>query len=172
MSISLPRPAHRRAALQTAAARSHPRWSRAFASLTPAGPTAYLNLYGPPGTICSVPYADIIKRSAPAPCSLDGAIVFVGSGHSGVARADQPDTYHTAYSGSDGIDFSGTRAGHNGALTVVAQAPLSELASYQSRLNSLTGGQGRYTLAFSHYETVPPQVQQQLMSQHKVHDEG
>jgi elongation factor G len=67
---------------------------------------------------------------------------------------------------------SGTRAGHNGALTVVAQAPLSELASYQSRLNSLTGGQGRYTLAFSHYETVPPQVQQQLMSQHKVHDEG
>jgi elongation factor G len=67
---------------------------------------------------------------------------------------------------------SGTRAGQNGALTVVAQAPLSELASYQSRLNSLTGGQGRYTLAFSHYESVPPTVQQQLTSQHKVHDEG
>jgi elongation factor G len=66
---------------------------------------------------------------------------------------------------------SGTRAADAGALTVVAQAPLSELASYQSRLNSLTGGQGRYTIAFSHYEPVPPTVQQQLVSQHKVHED-
>ncbi|HEX5580654.1 MAG TPA: elongation factor G, partial [Gemmatimonadaceae bacterium] len=35
---------------------------------------------------------------------------------------------------------SGTRADTAGGLTVLAQAPLSELASYQSRLNSLTGG--------------------------------
>jgi elongation factor G len=55
---------------------------------------------------------------------------------------------------------------------VVAQAPLSELASYQSRLNALTGGQGRYTIAFSHYEPVPPTVQAQLASQYKVKDEG
>lgn len=66
---------------------------------------------------------------------------------------------------------SGTQSGATGALTVLAQAPLSELASYQSRLNSLTGGQGRYTLAFSHYEPVPPAVQAQLASQHKVHEE-
>jgi elongation factor G len=66
---------------------------------------------------------------------------------------------------------SGTEASAAGALTVLAQAPLSELASYQLRLNSLTGGQGRYTIAFSHYEPVPPTVQQQLMSQHKVRDE-
>ncbi|HEY8359480.1 MAG TPA: elongation factor G, partial [Ramlibacter sp.] len=68
---------------------------------------------------------------------------------------------------------SGTQAGAAaGALTVLAQAPLSELASYQSRLNSLTGGQGRYTVAFSHYEPVPPAVQTQLASQYKVRDEG
>ena len=67
---------------------------------------------------------------------------------------------------------SGTRSADSGALTVVAQAPLSELASYQSRLNSLTGGQGRYTIAFSHYEPVPPTVQAQLASQYKVKDEG
>ncbi|WP_435531261.1 elongation factor G [Ramlibacter albus] len=66
---------------------------------------------------------------------------------------------------------SGTQAASAGSLTVLAQAPLSELASYQSRLNSLTGGQGRYTIAFSHYEAVPPNVQQQLMSQHKVKEE-
>jgi len=66
---------------------------------------------------------------------------------------------------------SGTASAASG-LAVLAQAPLSELASYQSRLNSLTGGQGRYTLAFSHYEAVPPTVQAQLASQYRIKDEG
>ena len=51
------------------------------------------------------------------------------------------------------------------------QVPLAELASYQSRLNAMTSGQGRYTLALSHYDAVPPTVQQQLASQHKVKEE-
>ena len=51
------------------------------------------------------------------------------------------------------------------------EAPLAELMSYQSRLNTLTGGQGRYTIAFSHYEAVPPGTQQKLVAQHQVADE-
>jgi elongation factor G len=66
---------------------------------------------------------------------------------------------------------SGT-ANSSGGLAVLAQAPLSELSSYQSRLNALTGGQGRYTLAFSHYEAVPPTVQAQLTSQYKIREES
>ena len=66
---------------------------------------------------------------------------------------------------------SGTRSGTPGSLSVIGQAPLSELSSYQSRLNAMTGGHGRYTLALSHYEAVPPAVQQQLMSQFKVKEE-
>ena len=65
---------------------------------------------------------------------------------------------------------SGTTSA-SGALAVVALAPLAELSSYQSRLNALTGGQGRYTLAFSHYEQVPPTVQAQLASQYRVKEE-
>jgi elongation factor G len=65
---------------------------------------------------------------------------------------------------------SGTTSA-TGTLAVVAQAPLSELSSYQTRLNALTGGQGRYTIEFSHYEPVPPNVQAQLVSQHKVKEE-
>jgi elongation factor G len=49
--------------------------------------------------------------------------------------------------------------------------PLSELNGYQSRLNGLTGGHGSYTIALSHYEAVPPMVQQQLASQFKMKDE-
>jgi elongation factor G len=67
---------------------------------------------------------------------------------------------------------NGTESAAAGMLTVIAQAPLSELASYQARLNSITAGQGSYTIAFSHYEPVPPNVQQQLASQYKIRDEG
>ena len=63
---------------------------------------------------------------------------------------------------------SGTRAATPGSLYVLGQAPLAELSNYQSRLNAMTGGQGRYTIALSHYEAVPPQVQQQLVSQHRA----
>ena len=67
---------------------------------------------------------------------------------------------------------NGTESAAAGMLTVIAQAPLSELASYQARLNSITAGQGSYTIAFSHYEPVPPNVQHQLASQYKIRDEG
>ena len=49
--------------------------------------------------------------------------------------------------------------------------PLAELASYQSRLNALTSGQGRYTIALSHHEAVPPATQQALMAQHRVRED-
>jgi elongation factor G len=62
---------------------------------------------------------------------------------------------------------SGREAGADGTTRVLAQAPLSEVANYQSRLNSLTGGQGSYTLALSAYEPVPPTLQAQLAAQFK-----
>ena len=66
---------------------------------------------------------------------------------------------------------SGTRSLQLGTLAVLGQVPLSELSSYQSRLNAMTGGQGRYTLELSHYEAVPPNVQQQLVGQFRVKDD-
>ena len=66
---------------------------------------------------------------------------------------------------------SGTHAQTGGSVTVHGHVPLSELSNYQARLNGMTGGQGRYTIALSHYEAVPPTIQQQLMSQYKAKDE-
>ena len=66
---------------------------------------------------------------------------------------------------------NGTRSRNDGSMTVLAQAPLSELNGYQSRLNAMTGGQGRYTLELSHYDAVPPPVQQQLTAQYRVRDD-
>nr|WP_316641270.1 elongation factor G [uncultured Roseateles sp.] len=67
--------------------------------------------------------------------------------------------------------INGTRTLVPGSITVQAQAPMSELSSYQTRLNSMTSGQGRYTLLLSHYEPVPPNTQAQLVSAHHVHEE-
>jgi len=54
-----------------------------------------------------------------------------------------------------------------GMALIRAQVPLAELSDYSGRISSITGGQGSYTIEFSHYEPVPPQIQQQLIDQHK-----
>ncbi|WP_375140377.1 elongation factor G [Inhella gelatinilytica] len=66
---------------------------------------------------------------------------------------------------------TGTRAAIPGQLVVQGLAPLAELAAFQTRLNALTSGQARYTLAFSHYDPVPPNTQAQLAAAYKVQDD-
>lgn len=66
---------------------------------------------------------------------------------------------------------TGTNNGAAGQVVVRGQVPMSELSGYQSRLNALTSGQGRYSIELSHYEAVPPAVQQQLTSQFRGHDD-
>ena len=58
-----------------------------------------------------------------------------------------------------------------GMIVIKAQAPLGELGNYQSQIKSVSGGQGSYTMTFSHYEAVPPQVQQQIVAQYKPREE-
>jgi elongation factor G len=62
---------------------------------------------------------------------------------------------------------TGTESHGGDAMAILGQVPLSELSDYQSRLRSMTGGHGSYSVDFSHYAPVPPQVQQQLASQFK-----
>jgi elongation factor G len=67
---------------------------------------------------------------------------------------------------------SGTDSLPGGTIVISGKAPLSELSNYQARLKSATAGQGSYTIELSHYDPVPPQVQQQIMAEHKsVHDD-
>ena len=67
--------------------------------------------------------------------------------------------------------ISGTTHGSPGTMQVRGQAPLSELASYQARLNAMTSGQGRYSLELSHYDPVPPAVQRELMARFKPQED-
>lgn len=56
-------------------------------------------------------------------------------------------------------------------VCIHAQVPLAEVAGYASQLKSVTGGQGSYMMELSHYDVVPPNVQQQIVAQHKTKDE-
>ncbi len=65
----------------------------------------------------------------------------------------------------------GTDNGLAGQRLICGLAPLSELSSYQTRLNAMTSGEGRFTLTLSHHEAVPPAVQQQLVAGFKLHED-
>ena len=49
-------------------------------------------------------------------------------------------------------------------IVIKAQVPLSEVTQYNSQLKSVTGGRGSYSMTLSHYELVPPNVQQQVVA--------
>ena len=66
-----------------------------------------------------------------------------------------------------GMDSAG-----GGMTTVEAKAPLAEVTTYARTLSSMTGGQGSYTMEFAGYETVPGNVQAEILANAKVkHDD-
>jgi len=50
---------------------------------------------------------------------------------------------------------SGTEAIPDDRIIVSGQVPLKEIQDYHSRLKSLSGGEGSFTMDFSHYAEVP-----------------
>ncbi len=87
-------------------------------------------------------------------------------------------TIPSQYMGDIASDISGRRGRIQGSdmlpgdLTVVrAQAPLSELMTYQNSLKSMTGGQGSYSMEYSHDEQMPPNVQQEVAAAYKPKEE-
>ncbi len=73
-------------------------------------------------------------------------------------------------SGSRGI-ITGSDSKSRNRFQINAMVPLSELDNYQSKLKSITGGEGVYTMEFSHYDPVPAKLQQTLVSEYKHQDD-
>jgi adenylate cyclase len=69
----------------------------------------YLNYYGPPGTVATVPYHAVIKGQDPnvpaAALDFTGKVVFVG--YSDLFDPGQPDRFYTVFTRNDGVDLSG-----------------------------------------------------------------
>ena len=56
-------------------------------------------------------------------------------------------------------------------VVVAGEVPLAEITDYASKLKSVTGGQGSYSIEFSRYAAVPPATQQKLASSFKLKEE-
>ena len=65
----------------------------------------------------------------------------------------------------------GSDAAGGGVQTVHVEIPLREVTTYARTLSSMTGGQGSYTMEFSHYDAMPPNVQQNIMAKAKMVEE-
>jgi len=84
-------------------------------------------------------------------------------------------TVPAKYTGDVLRDLNGKRARVEnqdslpGDLAVItARAPLAEVMRYAAQLGSITQGQGSYSMEFSHYDTVPNNVQMQIVSKAKL----
>jgi elongation factor G len=86
-----------------------------------------------------------------------------------VPEANVGDVY-SDMSGRGGRVLGSDSAGGN-LQTVHAEVPLREVTTYARTLSSMTGGQGSYSMDFSRYETVPGNVQQEIMAKAKMKDE-
>lgn len=67
--------------------------------------------------------------------------------------------------------INGTDSARGGEMVVKAQVPLAEIGDYSNELKAITAGRGRYSIEFSHYEAVPPQIQKQLVEAHRPRHE-
>jgi elongation factor G len=56
-------------------------------------------------------------------------------------------------------------------VCIRCQVPLAEVSGYASQLKSVTGGQGSYMMELSHYDVVPPNIQQQICAKYKAKED-
>lgn len=80
-------------------------------------------------------------------------------------------------------DVTGNLSGHRGRILgmdqigtmqiIRAEIPMAEVTRYSTELKSMTGGEGSFTLQFSHYAIVPQHIQQEIVArQRKQKEEG
>ena len=67
--------------------------------------------------------------------------------------------------------ITGTNPRSGGTASITGEVPLAEITDYASRLKSLTGGQGAYSIEFARHAQVPPQVQQKLAAAFRPQEE-
>ncbi len=109
-----------------------------------AGRKAFMDAVEKASPVVMEPVVDVVFR-VPADCV--GAVAGDLSGMRGLISG-------TAVLGENRMEISG-------------QAPLEEMQGYHSRLKSISGGEGRLSMDFSHYARVPDNIQERLLASHK-----
>jgi elongation factor G len=66
---------------------------------------------------------------------------------------------------------TGTAPRGPGRVAIAGEVPLAEINDYASRLKSMTGGRGSYSIEFARYAPAPLPMQQKLAASFKLKDE-
>jgi adenylate cyclase len=87
----------------------------------------YINFYGPPGTITTIPYYEVLEESekpfpARRPFDFRGKAVFIG--HSERFRLGQKDGFYTDFSQSSGLDLSGVEIAATAFSNLLTDLPV------------------------------------------------
>jgi len=97
-------------------------------------PQRFINFYGAPGTIHTIPYQSIIKGEDPnlkkGALDLHNKIVFVG--FSDLYDPGQPDRFYSVYTNNDGIDLSGVEIAATASGNLLADRALIPLGVWKS----------------------------------------
>ena len=92
----------------------------------------FINFYGPPGTITTVPYHAVIRGSDPnvpaEALDFSGKVVFVG--YSDMFDPGQPDRFYTVYTRDDGVDLSGVEIAATGFANLLTNRSLAPVAGW------------------------------------------
>lgn len=118
------------------------RVAASLARLEATGDFAYLNLYGPPRSIRTLPYARTLQAARGAPGAVAdaagfadafrGKAVFVGFAANTPAGQDRlRDDHRTVYSQDDGMNLSGVELAATAFANLLHDEPLRPLASAQ-----------------------------------------
>ena len=94
----------------------------------------YVNFYGPPGTIPTIPFHVVVakrdaKDSKPA-FSLAGKTVFVG--FADLFDPGQPDRFYTVFTGADGVDLSGVEIAATVYANLLTDRTLKSLGTWEA----------------------------------------
>jgi len=92
--------------------------------------TQYLNFYGPPGTITSIPYHVVLNLQEKSPVDprlldLQGKTIFVGFAEH--TRLDQKDGFYTVFSQASGLDLSGVEIAATAFANLLEDLPVQPL---------------------------------------------
>jgi adenylate cyclase len=86
----------------------------------------YLNFYGPPTTILTIPYQQLLKTDAEDLASLRGKVVFIG--YAGNYQPAQQDGFYTVFSQNNGLDLSGVEIAATAFANLLRDETLTPLS--------------------------------------------
>jgi elongation factor G len=114
-------------------------------------------------TAASMVFRNVFQEAQP--CLLEPIVtmgITVPESHVGDVYSDMS---------SRGGKVQGTDAAGGNYQTVNCEVPLREVTTYSRTLSSMTGGQGSYAMEFSHYDTMPANIRQDIISRAKLQEE-